>query len=163
MRTLRGQMGIVTAILLGQNKKRFLGLLKPSSRRKIMGLFKSGKENVDDLLTVLIPALSSEIEEEIRRRILKEMDNVVKTAAQQVMSYGYDQAIKQLSVRVSMPEREWVGLTDVDIHVLKMNYEKVKVVHTDRAEDLTVIGQDVNVNGLINAIETKLKEKNERN
>jgi formyltetrahydrofolate hydrolase len=44
-----------------------------------------------------------------------------------------------------------------------MNYDKLKVVHTDRAEDLTVIGQDVDVNGLINAIETKLKEKNERN
>jgi hypothetical protein len=58
------------------------------------------------------------------------------------------------------PKREWVGLTKLDIHVLKMNYDKVKVLHTDRAEDLTVLGQDVDVNGLINAIETELKEKN---
>ena len=60
----------------------------------------------------------------------------------------------------AQPEREWVGLTDMDIHVLKMNHDKVKVVHTDRAEDLTVLGQDVDVNGLINAIQTKLKELN---
>jgi hypothetical protein len=57
-------------------------------------------------------------------------------------------------------KRKWVGLTKLDIHVLKMNYDKVKVLHTDRAEDLTVLGQDVDVNGLINAIEAKLKEKN---
>ena len=57
-------------------------------------------------------------------------------------------------------KREWVGLRDIDIHVLKMNHDKVKVVHTDRAEDLTVLGQDVDVNGLINAIQTKLKELN---
>ena len=56
--------------------------------------------------------------------------------------------------------KQWVGLTDIDIHVLKMNHDKVKVVHTDRAEDLTVLGQDVDVDGLINAIETILKEKN---
>ena len=60
-------------------------------------------------------------------------------------------------------KREWVGLTDIDIHVLKMNYDKVKVVYTDRAEDLTVLGQDVNVDGLISAIEAKLKEKNNGN
>ena len=58
------------------------------------------------------------------------------------------------------PRKGWVGLTDMDIHVLKMNHDKVKVVHTDRAEDLTVLGQDVDVNGLINAIQTKLKELN---
>jgi hypothetical protein len=63
-------------------------------------------------------------------------------------------AIRQLA------KREWVGLTDIDIHVLKMNYDKLKVVHTDRAEDLTVIGQDVNVNALINSIQNKLKELN---
>ena len=58
------------------------------------------------------------------------------------------------------PKHEWVGLTDMDIHVLKMNHDKVKVVYTDRAEDLTALGQDVDVNGLINAIQTKLKELN---
>ena len=56
--------------------------------------------------------------------------------------------------------KQWVGLTDIDIHVLKMNHDKVKVVHTDRAEDLTVLGQDVDVDGLISAIQNKLKEKN---
>ena len=56
--------------------------------------------------------------------------------------------------------KPWQGLTDIDIHVLKMNHDKVKVVYTDRAEDLTVLGQDVDVNGLINAIQTKLKELN---
>jgi hypothetical protein len=56
--------------------------------------------------------------------------------------------------------KPWQGLTDEDIHVLKMNHDKVKVVYTDRAEDLTVLGQDVDVNGLINAIQTKLKELN---
>ena len=56
--------------------------------------------------------------------------------------------------------KPWQGLTDIDIHVLKMNHDKVKVVYTDHAEDLTVLGQDVDVNGLINAIQTKLKELN---
>jgi hypothetical protein len=56
--------------------------------------------------------------------------------------------------------KPWQGLTNMDIHVLKMNHDKVKVVYTDRAEDLSVLGQDVDVNGLINAIETILKEKN---
>ena len=60
----------------------------------------------------------------------------------------------------SYVRKPWIGLTDIDIHVLKMNYDKVKVVYTDRAEDLTVLGQDVDVNGLINAIQTKLKELN---
>ena len=57
-------------------------------------------------------------------------------------------------------KRPWVGLTDIDIHVLKMNYNKVKVVYTDHAEDLTVLSQDVDVDGLINAIQNKLKEVN---
>lgn len=56
--------------------------------------------------------------------------------------------------------KQWQGLTDIDTHVLKMNYDKVKVVYTDHAEDLTVLGQDVDVNGLINATVEKLKELN---
>lgn len=56
--------------------------------------------------------------------------------------------------------KPWAGLTDIDIHVLKMNHDKVKVVYTDHAEDLTVLGQDVDVDGLINAIQNKLKELN---
>ncbi len=62
--------------------------------------------------------------------------------------------------KLSYLKKPWVGLTDIDIHVLKMNHNKVKVVYTDRAEDLTVLGQDVNVDGLINAIQNKLKELN---
>ena len=58
------------------------------------------------------------------------------------------------------PKREWVGLTAIDIHVLKMNHDKVKVVYTDHAKDLSVLGQDVDVNSLINTIETILKAKN---
>jgi hypothetical protein len=56
--------------------------------------------------------------------------------------------------------KPWQGLTDLDIHVLKMNHDRVKVVYTDHAKDLSVLGQDVDVGGLINAIETILKEKN---
>ena len=57
-------------------------------------------------------------------------------------------------------KRPWVGLTAIDIHVLKMNHDKVKVVYTDHAKDLSVLGQDVDVNSLINTIETILKAKN---
>jgi hypothetical protein len=60
-------------------------------------------------------------------------------------------------------QREWVGLTNLDIHVLKMNYDKVRVVYTDHAKDLSVLGQDVDVDGLISAIQNKLNEKNHGN
>lgn len=43
-----------------------------------MGLFKSGKAKADDLLTILVPALRREIEEEIRIRLLREMEDIVR-------------------------------------------------------------------------------------
>jgi hypothetical protein len=73
--------------------------------------------------------------------------------------YG-QQGLDYLRKRVQTSRKEWVGLTDLDIHVLKMNHDNVKVVHTDHAKDLSVLGQDVDVGGLINAIETILKERN---
>jgi hypothetical protein len=84
----------------------------------------------------------------------------IKELEQQLAKREQGEMMQIKDGHLSYLKKPWVGLTDVDIHVLKMNYDKLKVVHTDCAEDLTVIGQDVNVNGLINAIETKLKELN---
>ena len=80
-----------------------------------MGLFKSGKAKADDLLSILIPSLEWEIKEEIKKRLLAQMDDVAQTAASKVVAYGYDGAIKALTVQVSMPKREWVGLTDAEL------------------------------------------------
>ena len=105
-----------------------------------MGLFKSGKAKADDLLTVLIPSLRWEIEDEIRQRLAKEMESIVRDAADRVLTYGYKEAIKELSITVKAPHKEWVGLTDEELSHIK-DYE----------------------NGFwfnAKAIEAKLKEKN---
>lgn len=125
-----------------------------------MGLFKSGKAKADDLLTILIPALEFELREEIRRRLSAQMEETVQVVANRVIRYGYDQAIKELNITVNAPAKPWVSLSDVDKHVLKMQHDKVKVVYTDNQKDLSILGQDVNVDELISAIEAKLKEKN---
>ena len=75
-----------------------------------MGLFKSGKAKADDLLSILIPSLEWEIKEEIKKRLLAQMDDVAQTAANQVIAYGYKEAIKELTIQVRAPKREWVGL-----------------------------------------------------
>jgi len=106
-----------------------------------MGLFKSGKAKADDLLTILVPALQREVEEEIRIRLLREMEDIVLQAAQQVISYTYSPVINELTVKVVTPKKEWVGLTDEELSHIK-DYE----------------------NGFwfnAKAIEAKLKEKND--
>jgi hypothetical protein len=80
-----------------------------------MGLFKSGKAKADDLLSILIPSLEWEIKEEIKKRLLAQMDDVAQTAASKVVAYGYDEAIKALTIQVRAPKREWVGLTDDEL------------------------------------------------
>jgi len=105
-----------------------------------MGLFKSGKAKVDDLLTILVPALRWEIENEIRQRLAKEMESIVRDAADRVLTYGYKEAIKELSITVKAPYKEWAGLTDEEIEELANGVFK----HDDFAR----------------AIEAKLKEKN---
>lgn len=77
-----------------------------------MGLFKSGKAKADDLLSILIPSLQWQMQEELKKRLVAQMEDVVREAANQVIGYGYDEAIKELTVQVSAPKRQWVGLTD---------------------------------------------------
>lgn len=80
-----------------------------------MGLFKSGKAKADDLLSILIPSLEWEIKEEIKKRLMAQMEDVVREAANQVIRYGYKEAIKELTIQVRAPKREWVGLNWDDI------------------------------------------------
>ena len=110
-----------------------------------MGLFKSGKAKADDLLSILIPSLEWEIKEEIKKRLLAQMDDVAQTAASKVVAYGYDGAIKALTVQVSMPKREWVGLTGEEILDLWI------ANHKDTGA----------TDAFARAIEAKLKEKND--
>ena len=106
-----------------------------------MGLFKSGKSKADDLLSILIPSLQWQMQEELKKRLVAQMEDVVREAANQVIGYGYDEAIKELTVQVRAPKRQWVGLTDEDRDEL-LNYS-------------------TNVpSRLIDWTEEKLKEKN---
>jgi hypothetical protein len=81
-----------------------------------MGLFKSGKSKADDLLSILIPSLEWQMREELKKRLASQMEDVVNEVARQVIGYGYDEAIKELTVKVRVPKREWVGLTDDEIN-----------------------------------------------
>jgi hypothetical protein len=106
-----------------------------------MGLFKSGKSKADDLLSILIPSLQWQMQEELKKRLVAQMEDVVREAANQVIGYGYDEAIKELTVQVRAPKRQWVGLTQEDRDEL-LNYS-------------------TNVpSRLIDWTEEKLKEKN---
>jgi hypothetical protein len=106
-----------------------------------MGLFKSGKSKADDLLSILIPSLEWQMREELKKRLAVQMEDVVNEVARQVIGYGYDEAIKELTVKVRAPKREWVGLTGTEInHIFAAN-----VGYPER---------------MCRAIETKLKEKN---
>ncbi len=106
-----------------------------------MGLFKSGKSKADDLLSILIPSLQWQMQEELKKRLVAQMEDVVREAANQVIAYGYKEAIKELTIQVRAPKREWVGLTDDEINLIY-------------AEPQTHVGQ------YARAIQTKLKELN---
>jgi hypothetical protein len=86
-----------------------------------MGLFKSGKSKADDLLSILIPSLEWQMREELKKRLASQMEDVVNEVATQVIGYGYDEAIKELTVKVRVPKRQWVGLTQEDRDEL-LNY-----------------------------------------
>ena len=106
-----------------------------------MGLFKSGKSKADDLLSILIPSLQWQMQEELKKRLMAQMEDVVREAANQVIAYGYKEAIKELTIQVRAPKRQWVGLTQEDRDEL-LNYS-------------------TNVpSRLIDWTEEKLKEKN---
>jgi len=106
-----------------------------------MGLFKSGKSKADDLLSILIPSLQWQMQEELKKRLVAQMEDVVREAANQVIAYGYKEAIKELTIQVRAPKREWVGLTGTEInHIFAAN-----VGYPER---------------MCHAIEAKLKEKN---
>jgi hypothetical protein len=109
-----------------------------------MGLFKSGKSKADDLLSILIPSLQWQMQEELKKRLVAQMEDVVREAANQVIGYGYDEAIKELTVKVRAPKREWVGLTDEDTANICMQSD------FNNWRDEQVIA----------AVEAKLKEKN---
>ena len=104
-----------------------------------MGLFKSGKSKADDLLSILIPSLEWQMREELKQRLAAQMEDVVHEVAAQVIGYGYDDAIKELTVKVRAPNRQWVGLTDAEM------WECQKLGLSD---------------DVYKAIEAKLKEKN---
>jgi hypothetical protein len=80
-----------------------------------MGLFKSGKSKADDLLSILIPSLEWQMREELKQRLTAQMEDVVHEVAAQVIGYGYDDAIKELTVKVRAPQRPWVGLTESEV------------------------------------------------
>jgi anti-sigma regulatory factor (Ser/Thr protein kinase) len=84
----------------------------------MMGLFKSGKSKADDLLSILIPSLQWQMQEELKKRLMAQMEDVVREAANQVIAYGYKEAIKELTIQVRAPKRQWVGLTDEEIKEL---------------------------------------------
>ena len=104
-----------------------------------MGLFKSGKSKANDLLSILIPSLQWQMQEELKKRLVAQMEDVVREAANQVIAYGYDEAIKELTVQIRAPKRQWVGLTD------------------DEIQECQRLGLSDDV---YKAIEAKLKEKN---
>jgi hypothetical protein len=79
-----------------------------------MGLFKSGKSKVDDLLSILIPSLEWQMREELKKRLAVQMEDVVNEVARQVIGYGYDEAIKELTVKVRVP-KPWIELSQVEI------------------------------------------------
>jgi len=54
--------------------------------------------------------------EELKKRLAVQMEDVVNEVATQVIAYGYDEAIKELTVQVRAPKRQWVGLTDDEIN-----------------------------------------------
>jgi hypothetical protein len=58
------------------------------------------------------------MQEELKKRLMAQMEDVVREAANQVIAYGYDEAIKELTVQVRAPKRQWVGLTDEEIKKL---------------------------------------------
>ena len=70
----------------------------------------------------------------------------MREAANQVIRYGYNEAIKELTIQVRAPKREWVGLTDEEIMEM-MNYGQY-----GRIPEY--------VRNFVDAIESKLKEKN---
>ena len=116
-----------------------------------MGLFKSGKSKADDLLSILIPSLQWQMQEELKKRLVAQMEDVVREAANQVISYGYNEAIKELTVQVRAPKRPWVGLTDEQLS------ETYNELYTQYTRD------DVNIADFIliaRTIESQLKEKN---
>ena len=106
-----------------------------------MGLFKSGKSKADDLLSILIPSLQWQMQEELKKRLIAQMEDVVREAANQVIAYGYDEAIKELTVQVRAPKRQWVGLTQEE-------------------RDELLNGSTRIPSRLIDWVEQKLKEKN---
>ena len=109
-----------------------------------MGLFKSGKSMADDLLSILIPSLQWQMQEELKKRLVAQMEDVVNEVATQVIGYGYDEAIKELTVKVRAPKREWVGLTDEDTANICMQSD-FNNWHDEQ---------------VIDAVEAKLKENN---
>ena len=117
-----------------------------------------GKHPTDaDINPLLEERLERFYEDAVIEGMAKQMHSSVDRAVNAMVN---PQMMQIKDGKMSYLKKPWQGLTDIDIHVLKMNHDKVKVVYTDHAEDLTVLGQDVDVNGLINAIQTKLKELN---
>jgi len=100
-----------------------------------MGLFKSGKSKADDLLSILIPSLQWQMEEELKKRLLAQMEDVVRAATNQVIAYGYKEAIKELTIQVRAPKREWVGLTDDEIKGI-LDCERGGLVDIKKAEQI---------------------------
>lgn len=110
-----------------------------------MGLFKSGKSQADDLLSILIPSLQWQMQEELKKRLIAQMEDVVREAANQVIAYGYKEAIKELTIQVRAPKRGWVGLTREEVKQSISN-----LLEDDPTPLLT----------LADVIQEKLKEKN---
>ena len=112
-----------------------------------MGLFKSGKSKADDLLSIVIPSLQWQMQEELKKRLIAQMEDVVREAANQVIGYGYNEAIKELTVKVRAPKREWVGLTVEDqADILGRKWWDFE--------------DSFDVEGFLRLAEQKLKEKN---
>ena len=111
-----------------------------------MGLFKSGKSKADDLLSILIPSLQWQMQEELKKRLVAQMEDVVREAANQVIGYGYNEAIKELTVQVRAPKRQWVALPQAEIE---------KIVEDNTREGGVCSGLNIALE-----IQMRLKEKN---
>ena len=110
-----------------------------------MGLFKSGKSNADDLLSILIPSLQWQMQEELKKRLAAQMEDVVREAANQVIAYGYKEAIKELTIQVRAP-KPWIELSQVEIE---------KIVDDNTREGGMCSGLSTAL-----AIQAKLRERN---
>ena len=72
----------------------------------------------------------------------------------------HERLIKEDEVVWLVEGREWVGLTDFEKLMLDTNYSTYFIEKTDKEKNVTYVGKQVDMLGLLTAVEKILKEKN---